>query len=173
MTTQEFAANLESLIASVRHEGLSKGEIIVLLREAIDTVLNSMVQNRTVCRPSAVITPALADLLEAATVGFRTLMIDTRKAKRTTVKALSNGSWMGRWRSNRSAYPLIRHRVSQRLPALLRPRRRSAGRPVFERPCWASSGCLRRGQKYLPAPAALLQWPVMRNPAPMPERLME
>jgi DNA-binding transcriptional regulator YhcF (GntR family) len=44
MTTQEFAANLESLIASVRHEGLSKGEIIVLLREAIDTVLNSMVQ---------------------------------------------------------------------------------------------------------------------------------
>jgi hypothetical protein len=44
MTTQEFAANLESLIASVRHEGLSKGEIIVLLREAIDTVLNSMIQ---------------------------------------------------------------------------------------------------------------------------------
>jgi uncharacterized membrane protein YcjF (UPF0283 family) len=61
MTTQEFAANLESLTANARHEGISDGEIIVLLREAIDTVLDDLVRNRTVSRPGAVIAPSPSD----------------------------------------------------------------------------------------------------------------
>ena len=51
MTIQEFAANLESLIANARREGLSDGEVVVLLREATDAVLDDLIQIRTVDKP--------------------------------------------------------------------------------------------------------------------------
>ena len=40
------------LIANAQHEGLSEAEIIGLPREAIDTVLDSLVRNKTVYKPA-------------------------------------------------------------------------------------------------------------------------
>jgi hypothetical protein len=52
MTTQEFATNLDSLIANAKREGLADGEVVVLLREATDAVLDKLIQYRTVDRPT-------------------------------------------------------------------------------------------------------------------------